>query len=310
MSEPCPREDIVADHEYQEGLASIPGSNLLANLNEKEIIKWNYKNPVNSSVELYRCFKTGTDVRVEVDKKNWKTEVPELCALLGMRHAATKEEVLSALENSDAFQPNSVFKSEYEAGKKVQYDMSPPKDGEFKLQISIPTKFHEKFANQASEEFIKLEQFTKQELARVFQIPEDLLNPEISVLEVKPGSLLICVGLVAPALMLIFIGWQIGQTPEWQEHKFKILMLAGGLTLGMTIGTFVGPIGAGVGAIVGGVFGLGMASFITSPTDKAAAKANALLRFSGGIIALFVEFGPSVNKINTVLSKTVGEVQK
>ena len=150
-------------------------------------IKWNSKN-LNSSAELYRCYKTHTDVRVELCKKNCKTVVPELCALLGMRHAATKEEFLSALENSDAFQPNSVFKSEYQAGKKVRYEMSPLKDGEFKLQISIPTKFHDKFANQASEEFIKLEQFTKQELARVFHIPEELLFPEISVLEVKPGS--------------------------------------------------------------------------------------------------------------------------
>ena len=293
MSEPCPRKDIVADHEYQEGLASIPGSNLLANLNEKETIKWNSKN-LNSSAELYRCFKTGTDVRVEVDKKNWKTEVLELCALLGMRHAATKKEVLSALETSDAFQPNSVFKSEYEAGKKVRYDMSPLKDGEFKLQISIPTKFHEKFANRASEEFINLEQFTKQELARVFQIPEDLLNPEIFALEVKPGSIQIDVRLAVPALVLFFIGLVISQTPEWQEHKFKILMFAGGLTLGMTIGTFVGPIGAGVGAAAGVVFGLGAASFITLPTDKAAAKANALLQFSEGIIAFLVKFGARV----------------
>ena len=226
--------------------AATPGRPALsANPNEdREItsfkeIKWNSKNP-NSSVELYGCFKRRTDVRVEVDKNNWKTEVPELCALLGMRHAATKEEVLTGLETSDAFQPNSVFGSEYQAGKKVRYDMSPPKDGKFKLQISIPTKFHEKFANQASEEFVKLEQFTKQELARVFQIPEDLLSPEISALEVKPGSLVIVVGLAVAALALILIGWGISQTPEWQEHKFKILMSAGGLVGGLVGGLALG----------------------------------------------------------------------
>ena len=255
-------------------------------------MKWNSKNP-NSSAELYRCFKTRTDVRVEVDKNNWKTEVPELCALLGMRHAATKEEVLTGLENSDAFQPNPVFKSEYEAGKKVRYDMSPLKDGEFKLQISIPTKFHEKFANRASEEFVNLEQFTKQELARVFQIPEDLLNPEISALEVKPGSLLIVVGLVEAALVLIFIGWGISETPEWHDNKFKILMSVGGLTLGMVNGAFAGSIEAlGVGAMAGGLFGLGMACMITAmPKNKVqGAKCKASFTFNIGIIRFLMEF--------------------
>ena len=294
MSKPSPRKYIAAN-KYQEGLACIPGANLLASLNEKETgfkeIKWNSKNP-KSSAELYRCYKTHTDVRVEVDKKNWKTAVPELCALLGMRHAATKEEVLTALENSDAFQPNSVFKYEYQAGKKVRYKMSPLKDGEFKLQISIPTKFHEKFANQASEEFVKLDQFTKQELARVFHIPEDLLSPEISALEVKSGSLLIAVGLSAAALVLILIGMAVSQTPEWQHHKFQILMAAAATTVGTVIGAFgAGPIGTGVGAVIGGAFGFGMAWFIKLPTDEALEKGIALLVFSGGIIGLIFKFG-------------------
>ena len=282
--------------------AAIPGRpTLSAKPNEENTsfkdIKWNSKDP-NSSAELYRCFKTRTDVRVEVDKENWKTEVPELCALLGMRHAATKEEVLSALENSDAFQPNPVFKYEYQAGKKVRYEMSPPKDGKFKLEISIPTEFHEKFANRTSEEFIKLEQFTKQELARVFQIPEDLLSLEISALKLKPGSLLIVVGLAVTTLVLILIGWGISQVPEWQHHKLEILMAAGGTMVGTAIGTFrAGPTGAGVGAVIGGTFGLGMAWLIKLPTNEARAKGKALLLFSGGIIVLIFKFdGPNKNE--------------
>ena len=275
--------------------ATNPGRpTLSANPNEENTsfkdIKWNSKNP-NSSVELYRCFRTRTDVRVEVDKNNWKTEVPELCALLGMRHAATKEEVLTGLETSDAFQPNPVFGSEYDTGKKVRYNMSPPEDGKFKLQISIPTKFHEKFANRASEEFANLEQFTKQELARVFHIPEDLLNPEIFALEVKPGSLVIYVGLAVAVLTLILIGWGISQTPEWQDHKFKILMSAGGLTLGMTIGAFAGPIGAGVGAMVGGFYGLAMAWMIKIPTADVHKNFKAFFAFVGGQIKFFIQFG-------------------
>ena len=293
MSKSSQREDIAAD-KYQEGLASIPGANLLASLDEKETgfkeIKWNSKD-LKSSAELYSCYKTRTDVRVEVDNKNWKTEVPELCALLGMRHAATKEEVLIVLENSDAFQPNSVFMYEYQAEEKVRYEMSSLKDGKFELQISIPTNFHEHFANQASEEFVKLQQFTKQEIARVFHIPEELLNPEISVLDVKPGSVLVSVILPVAALVLILVGLRITQTPEWQDYRFKILIALGGAAFGTGIGCIGGPIGAAVGGVIGGAFGLGTASLVTLHAHKAEAKDRALLTFSSRLINLILRFG-------------------
>lgn len=76
----------------------------------------------------------------------------------------------------------------YEAGKKVQYNVSTMENGKFKLQITIPMMYQEKFAFKDSKERIELELFIQQELARVFKIPEYLLSSEISVVDVKPGS--------------------------------------------------------------------------------------------------------------------------
>ena len=173
-----------------------------------EDISWDSKNPT-SSVQLYRCFSRQRNVKLKVDELNWRTEFPKLCKLLGLRYEATESEVLHALQGSDAFQPSSASPfatADFQAGKKVQYELDQIKGGNLKLQISIPATFKKEFASKDSQERIKLELFTKRELARAFKIPIHLMASEVSVVDVKPGSVVIYVTLSAAALVLILIG--------------------------------------------------------------------------------------------------------
>ena len=255
-----------------------------------EDIQWNSKDPA-SSAQLYRCFAAQRNVRLEVDKLNLKSELPKLCRLLTLRCAATSDEVVRTLESSAAFTPSSASPfGDTQTKDKVRYKAEEASKGRLIVKISIPATFQQKFACPDSHERLQLESFTKQELAKAFRIPSQLLQDELTIVAVEPGSVVIYVMLSSAALLLVLIGLGLMQTAEWRVHQFKILLGLGGMVLGGTAGLFSGPLGSFVGGITGWAIGLGTAWLLEPPGKASQPRATTSITYPDHTASVTVVF--------------------
>ena len=274
-----------------EDVLSAPRQKRQQQQDHAKTINWSAIDP-KCTYEIRECFEKSYDAEIHICQDSWKKDLPQLCALLGLKNRVDANEFLSSLKSSNAFSLESVAAAGFvpsRGTKEIVLAENILETGSLRVKVRIPMQYEEGMAAGKSNRRRELELFVKNELADTFGVPEQLLNPEIHLAEIRSGSVLVTMILSTSALMLIFVGMNITQTPTWYEKQFEILMAFGGAAAGSAFGVVTaGPIGAAFGAIIGTTCALTTAWFVGREVSDAAARAKAYLTFIGTVIVIII----------------------